>query len=156
PAGDPFAIGAEGHAIDNARVPFEGAGLLTGLRIPDLERPVLAPADDPFAIGAEGHAQDRSAHDQSLLIAVEKAAEIGMLPTAQAPAAGVQQIAGMAYFVILPFALGKADLTTIDKSLRPFALRLRLCFLSQGPLFVFLSLSGMFGGLGRVCVRSPG
>ena len=34
PRGEAFAVGAEAHAADRISMPFEGEGLLTGLRIP--------------------------------------------------------------------------------------------------------------------------
>src|SRR5262249_1609629 len=55
-ADDAFAVRADRHPEDRARMPLEGAYLSPRFRIPYLHRPIVAPAHDAFAVRAECHA----------------------------------------------------------------------------------------------------
>src|SRR5438876_606446 len=57
-AGEPLAVGAEGHAGDGLRVPSEDEGFLAADGVPDPHRLVIAGARKALAVGAEGHAVD--------------------------------------------------------------------------------------------------
>ncbi len=47
------AVGAEGHVVDGARVPFQRAQGLAGDRVPELDRLVIAAGGQPIAVGRE-------------------------------------------------------------------------------------------------------
>src|SRR5262245_2930135 len=84
---------------------------------------VDAAAHDPFAVGAEGDAHHMAGvPKKGKLIAVEKAAEIGMLPTTQVGTASGEVLPGTAGLAILPFALGQGDLARIQQMLGPLVL----------------------------------
>src|SRR5262249_19198227 len=55
---------------------------------------------------------------EGALVAVKETAEIGMLPTAEVPAASVEQGTSAGDVVILPFPLRQHDLTGVDQALR--------------------------------------
>src|SRR6516165_2483565 len=99
-----------------------------------LECPVTATTDEPLAVGAEGHAQDGlDVTPESLLITVDDPAKIGIFPTPQVGAAGVEQFVGTVRFIVLPFAMGQINLAGIDEPLRPFSGRFGLLALQLLP-----------------------
>src|SRR3954447_13937524 len=55
-----MAVGAECYTNDEGGMIPEGQDLLPGLRLPELDRPVVARRGDPPAVGAECDARDRS------------------------------------------------------------------------------------------------
>src|SRR5262245_41331006 len=57
---------AEPHREDGLSVPPAGANLLTGRRVPDLDRAVGGRRDDSLAVGAVRHGQDGSARADGL------------------------------------------------------------------------------------------
>src|SRR5262249_32630473 len=57
-AGNALALGAVRHGGDGARVPVESPGLLSGQRVPQLQRSIVAARDDSPAIGAVRHVVD--------------------------------------------------------------------------------------------------
>src|SRR5262249_9692828 len=57
-AGEGLAVGAEGHAIDETSGFLEGKSLLSGLRIPQLDRLVPAARGQRLAVRTEGHGSD--------------------------------------------------------------------------------------------------
>src|SRR5262249_15613644 len=56
--GERAAVGAEGDAVDRRRVAGEGAGLLAGGEVPELDAVVEAAGGEELAVGTEGDTVD--------------------------------------------------------------------------------------------------
>src|SRR5262249_42562514 len=114
---NPFAVGAEAHALDVTVVRLEGKKLLAGLRIPHLQHSGLVvrttPCRDPPTIGAEADTPDGIVSEPKLPLAG------GTVPTRHPVGISDTWIkADLINHASNPFAVG-AEAKAVDETIVP-------------------------------------